>query len=417
MGIVKQIMELGSGDNSIETTEAFNINGEFDIDNLWGTLSFSLPYLLPGQKNVTEAGVLDITRLKKYDTVILYYDELEEDINPIRPSDLKMVFYGFISEIKLSKGKDAIDYSITAMGTMGLADDRNLVFERKQGELQNLLIGSATAQGTLDPNDIGILQLAFGEQTADIVPEVRFIDLDANTLFINLEGGKNLHEELKRIREKYAVIIHQAGDGALLVMTPFFLLQSRNDPYLNVNGWEFTLGENVFELDYSDLTNNINSVIVKGYGGIMGMAVDPVMVQLNAGSGNDIRPENYNYLVFEQRDLFSTEDCQKVARQKLLEITRNFFVNFRTKFNPNFQVGQPFILNDYDRFNENQVWMIKKYNFTINKDDVSCMITGFANSLDFFPEDIVIDPTGIADVDVLEIRAKDVEQILWTGNL
>jgi hypothetical protein len=415
--VPRQIMEIGSGDNSIETTEAFNISGEFDIDNLWGTLSFSLPYLLPGQKNVTTTGVLDITRLKKFDTVKLYYDEIENTISPVRPGNLVNVFYGFIDSIKLVKSKDSIDYSISALGTLGLSNDKNLLFERKTGELQNLIIGSATSQGTLDPNDIGLLQLAFGAQTGDIVPEVAFIDIDANTLFVNLQGGKKLGDVLKEIRDKYAVIIHQTGNGTLQVFTPFFLLSSRGSQYLNAYGWQFELGVNAYNMDYGDLTNAINSVVVLGLGGVVGVAVDPIMVQLNAGSGNPITQANYNYLVFEQRDLQGVEECQKVARQKLLEITRNFTITFKTKYDPRFAVGQPFTINDNDRFNNDQVFIIKKFSFTINKDDISCDITGFANTLDQFPEDIVLDSTGIADVDQLEIRNKLPAEINWLNNI
>lgn len=415
--VPRQIMEIGSGDNSIETTEAFNISGTFDIDVLWGTLNFSLPYLLPGQKNVTETGVLDITRLKKFDTVKLYYDEIEQSISPVRPNNLVNVFYGFIDTIRLVKNKDSIDYSITALGTMALSDDRTMLFERKTGELQNLIIGSATSQGTLDPTDVGLLQLAFGGSTPDIVPEVAFIDVDANTLFVDVEGGKKLSETLKQIREKYAVIIHQTGNGTLQVFTPFFLLDSRNNEYLNAYGWEFELGVNAYNLDYGDLTSAINSVVVVGFPPSVGVAVDPVQVQLNAGSGNPITQANYNYLIFEQRDLQGVEACQKVARQRLMEIQRNYSITFKTKFDPRFAVGQPFVINDNDRFTENQVWIIKAFTFNITKDDISCDITGYSHSLDQFPEDIVIDSTGIADVDQLEIREKLPTDMNWLGNI
>lgn len=415
MGRIYQVMEIGSGTNSIETTEAFNISGEYDMDAMWGTLTFNLPYLLPGQKNVTQSGVLDVTRLKKYDTVRLYYDELDTLITPIRPSDLKQVFYGYIDNIKLAKRKDDITYEISALGTLALARERNLIFERKQGFLQNIIIGSASPQGTLNADDIGILQLGFGAQTTAIIPQVDFLDVDVNTLVINIEGGKNLGDVLKQITEKYAVIIHQIGDGTLMVMTPFFLLNSRNNATLNVNGWEFELGVNVFELDYGDLSNNINSVVVKGYPPSVGVAIDPVMVQLNAGSGVTPQPEHYNYLVFELRDLVSIEDCQKVARQKLLEIARNYSVSFRTKFKPEFQIGQPFTLTDNDRFNTNQIWILKKFTFNLSKDDASATITGYAHALDMFPEDIVIDPTGIADVDVLELKDKVPPELNWVN--
>jgi len=415
---IRQILRIGSGDNSIETTEGYNFSGAFDIDELHGILTFSLPYLLPGQKNVSEQDI-DLTRLKKYDTVQLYFREYGEGEvvpNTTIPEDLDLIFYGFIKSIKLAKGKDSIPYEIEAHGTLGLAEERTLVFERKEGELQNLLVGS-TLGTELNPDDIGVLQLAFSSQTNEIIPRVEFRDVDANTLFVKINSAKNLKDVLSNIKENYALIIHQLGDGTLLVLTPFYLLSAREDDFLNVNSWSFELGTNAYELDYGDLTNNINSVVVLGFYPHFGMAVDPVMVQLNAGAGNTPGPESYNYLTFENRDITSDEDCQKVARQKLLEITRNYAIKFRTKFDPAMHIGQPFTINDNDRFTTNQVWIIKTLEWTISKDDVSAQITGYANSLDTFPEDIVISNTGIADVDALEIREKLDDQLVnWNGN-
>jgi len=423
-------MEIGSDANSIETREAHEINGEFDMDHLSGTLNFKLPYLLPGQKNLDEGSTaLDITRLKKYDTVNLYFHDSGIELQDERESDilrndengtqvrLRRVFFGFIKGISLSKGKGNINYSISAVGTLGLAEERNLAFERKTGELQNLLVG-VPQDNQLNNEDIGILQLTFGDQTNVIIPEVQFIDLEANTLFVDLQGGKNLQSVLNQIRENYAVIIHQEGNGTLTVMTPFFLLQARQNEHLNFNAWAFELEKgNVFTINYGDLTSNINSVVVLGYPPNFGVAVDPITVQLNAGSGNTPSEANFNYLIFEQRDLVSDEDCQKVARQKLLEIMRNFAIKFKVPFHPNYSVGQPLTINDNDRFTDGQVWIMKAYSFNISKDDVSCDITAYAHALDVFPEAIVIDPTGIADVDALEFREKTDDPGTWEANL
>ena len=80
MGAVKQAMLIGSGDNSIITTEAYEMNAEFDIEALGGGVTFKLPYLTPDQKNVSDSGV-DITRLEKFDTVKIFFGEFVEDFN------------------------------------------------------------------------------------------------------------------------------------------------------------------------------------------------------------------------------------------------------------------------------------------------------------------------------------------------
>jgi hypothetical protein len=87
MTYVRQIMLIGSGSNSIETQEAYGISGEFDMDALAPKMVFNLPYLLPGQYSVSSSQV-DITRLKKYDTVKLYYGEFKNDPGNVKTSQL-----------------------------------------------------------------------------------------------------------------------------------------------------------------------------------------------------------------------------------------------------------------------------------------------------------------------------------------
>ena len=71
---IKQIMLIGSGDNSIQTDLAMGINIEFDMDNVVGSMSFNLPYIDWG----TNEGV-SLKQLKKRDTVKLFYGEFDSD--------------------------------------------------------------------------------------------------------------------------------------------------------------------------------------------------------------------------------------------------------------------------------------------------------------------------------------------------
>lgn len=424
MTFIKTVLEVGSGSNSIQTTEGFNFKGEFDIDNLWGTLTFNLPYLLPGQKSVSQAGTLDLTRLKKYDTANLFFGEFERNLDSVTTTTngMSKVFHGYVDSIRLVKNKDGFDYEISALGTMALAGERNLAFNRKSGEFKNLLAGGpiqvvGQTGEILNQDDIGLLQLTFGSELNRIIPEVEFVDIDTDTLFVNVDGGENLKEVLSQIRDNYAIIIHQNPNGTLTSFTPFFLLQARSNvqSFGISNAWTFELAVNIFNLDYGDLSSNINSVVVLGYPPAFGMAVDPIAVQLNAGSGNAVTQSNYNYEIRENRNLTSDLDCEKTARNILLDKQRNYSVTFKTKFDPRYRVGQPVVINDNDRFNAGQLWIIKKFAYNISKEDVSCDITVFTNSLTVFPENIVIEPTGIADIGALELRDKLTEQIANTG--
>jgi hypothetical protein len=69
-------------------------------------------------------------------------------------------------------------------------------------------------------------------------------------------------------------------------------------------------------------------------------------------------------------------------------------------------VGQPFTVKDYDRFSADQVWIMKKYTFSISKGDVSSTIVGFAHSADLTPEQYLTSNSGVLDVDMIGLRDK-----------
>jgi hypothetical protein len=394
-----------------------NIAGEFDIDCLCGTLSFNLPYYIPLPDSTkkqyiapTETAV-NTNKLKKFDTVKLYFGEFNKDPGEITGKNgsytaggqpLSLVFDGFVDAIKLSKTKSSINYSIEALGTLGMANYKNMEYEHTTGTaydlIQTLLQISGMQQG----------QFNFYPVAKEIIPanKVRFIDVDAENRVLITDGGSDLKTVLEDLTNKYALIIHQSGDGYVNVMTPFFLLSAPSNSTLNVNAWRFDLNDGtLFEIDYGDLTNHYNSVVVLGKPPLYGVAVDPIAVQNNGGQ--------INYLIFESRNLNSDEDCQQVARDKLLDISKNFVVTVKTKFHPEFMVGQPFIIIDNDRFDGTQTLLLKKYSFVIGKDDVSCTVQGYANSPQMIPEDIALSNTGVLDVDILNIREKELDVTQW----
>lgn len=393
MGAVKAAMLIGSGQNSIITTEAFAINGEFDMDALGGILNFNLPYIPLDQRRGITGGV-DLNILQKFDTVKLYFTEADEDFTVTGNNESSLlaqgfvkVFDGFIDSIKLSKSKDNYNYALTALGTIGLADYRTLEYQKTQ-------------EGGVSSITREILRVSALSE---------FIEFESvlgdDTLPISIDGGKTAKDFFTQIREKYAVILHQGGDGILKLETSeFFAKEAASVVY------EFDFREgNVYDLDYGQLENNYNTVVVFGFPPNVGVAVDAIAVENNDGK--------IAYLSFENRDLKSNEDCEKVAREKLLELERNFSISFRTAFNPFFRIGQCFTLKDYDKYTGNERFIIKKYVFTIDKTDVSCTVYGYTHSLTQLPEDIVLDNTGVADIDILGLRSKIDDAKDWGGDL
>jgi len=414
---IKKIMELGSGDNSLSTEDVPDITGDFDIDNLCGEVTFSLPYYitLPDsttvQYNQADTGV-NTNELKKFDRCNIYYGEFETDPGAITQHgeedyraggvQLTKIFEGFIDTVKLSKSKSSISYNFTALGTLGMANYKNLSYEHKEG-----------TAGTLIPTWLQISGLQIGEfnipgqvPAYDYIPlsKMRFVDVDADNFLIVGNGGTALKDVLSGIREKYALIIHQSGDGYVNVLFPFFLVNNYGDA--GVTAWEFNINDGtLYDIDYGDLTQAYNGIVVIGQGGIKGVAVDVIALQNNGGV--------VNYLTLEHQDLKSEEDCQKVAREKLLEMEKNYFITVKTKFDPRFAVGQPVAIIDNDKYDGTQVFWIKKYSFTISKTDVSCTVQASAAGQTLIPEDLIMASDGIADVDILEIRDKELDTTDW----
>lgn len=405
--IIKQKMLVGSGDNSIETELAYDISFWFDMDEVVGGMSFSLPYVKFAERNSS----VDLTNLKKGDTAKLYFNDFDEDPGIISINNLKLVFDGVIDSIRLTKQKGNYTYAIQCLGSLGIGNTRKL--ERATNEINGPtnLVNTLLQLCGLQEGEIATANSI--EAGLNLFPEsiVRSWDTDANTLFMKTTGGNSLMEELKTMRKNYAIIIHQSGDGYINIITPTQLLSQPDG--LSLNAWEFRLNENIWELNYGDLTSDINSVICIGRPPIVGYAVDPIAVQLLAGN-NPVGPEHYRYISIERRDIISEEDAETVAKNMLLEIMRNYTIQFKSLFNPEFMIGQPVTVYDDDKYPDGRIFFIKRYEVTISKTDVSCDIIAYANSLTVLPEEIVLDSTGIADVDVLDVQY-DIENAVGWG--
>ena len=171
----------------------------------------------------------------------------------------------------------------------------------------------------------------------------------------------------------------------------------------------FDLKQNVTNIDHGEITNNVDCVIVYGLN-CLGVAFDPIAYQLKMGVGEeDITPnivptkDNINPLRIYRRDLMGEEDCQSVAKSKLVELARNYSISFGCEYDPRYKVGNMFVIKNSKKIKDTQKWIIKKIDVNINKGDIGMTVTAYSNSVSDFPDNILLPSSGLLDTDVLEI--------------
>ena len=325
---VKQILVIGSGTNSIQTELGNDFSLTFNMDNVVPECTFKLPYIDLGND-------VSLKRLKKSDQVKLWFGTFDKDPGDIEiqstdatfDSDgyqtpqqgMYLVFDGIIDKIPLSKSKTDYPYSITAIGSLGIGNELQVARAVKELntplDLINTLLQVANLQ--IGENNIA-------DDSLDLFPEskIRLLYSSGSSLEVQINGGTNLIDEIKSVRERHSLLIFQSGDGLINITTPQQLL-SNTDSDNNVGGvrtlavWEFRWGDNIFEIDYGELNNDINTVICVGKFGRVGYGVDPIAVQLNAGVNDDgsnktIQPQHYKYITIQRRNVSSPEELERM---------------------------------------------------------------------------------------------------------
>jgi len=323
------------------------------------------------------------------------------------------VFDGMIDSINPRKEKENQSSDINCIGTFGIANDSYLEHQVKELTDVEVLFNTLLQVAGLQDGP----SVPEGTVSRDIFPagnpptgKIRtFLQLPQYN--VRVKGGTSLAEQIKDINKNYSLNIYQSGDGIINIVTPSQLLQQPEG--LSFYSWIFRIGgddqdNNVFAIDYGDTTNSINTVVCLGAYSNVGYAYDPGAVQLNAGD-RTVGPQDYVTEVIERRDVISDEQCEEVAKDYLLKVARNYTIQITTEFNPQYMIGQPFKLYDNDKYPNGQIFFIKRYEVSISKDNVSCVITGYANSITVLPENLVLSKTGITDVDYLDTEY-EVEQ-------
>lgn len=361
-----------------------NITITEDLDKVPIEASFTIPFI--------NEGALDTTNLHKYDAVKIYFKFYESararDIGTL--DDMYLVFDGYITTLENSENKSGGDeYNVKCVSTAGL------MYER----------------GTLVPTFTGTIpmiceQLLDQGNMINYFPNINIEGFSQNFV-AQVESNKFLGKVFDEMKEKYAMYIFQSGNGDLWITLPsWFGEQTEFKTY--------DLQQNVFDINYGEITQNVDTVVCFGAGNVFGVAFDPISYQLKLGTDpnnlqNTVQPERelMSELYIYRRDLFGSEDCQRVAKEKLIELAKNYSLSFSTEFDPLQKVGDKLVIINSKKISPGQKWIIKSREITIQKSDISCNITCYSNSIQDIPENMLSSAVlGLLDTDTYEITEK-----------
>lgn len=186
--------------------------------------------------------------------------------------------------------------------------------------------------------------------------------------------------------------------------------KGRQDAKKLVNALKFDITTNVWNVTYPDVSTEYDCVVVYGLQDV-GKAIDMTALTLK-----NIQPDpetgiyQLNTLKLYRKDIASGEfELNKIAREELYKIKQENRIRFQTVFSPIYRVGMPFTFNDNDRYTGNELFICTKISYTINKDDVNCVIEGMSSFLTEIPE-AVINNLNVADVTELGIKDKIIDE-------
>ncbi len=362
-----------------------DITIEEDLDKIPITASFTLPFIKEGE--------LDTTNIRKYDSVKIYFawftSAAGREVANI--ANMNLIFDGYINTLSNSENKDGGDnYNINCVSTAGLMYERSMEIKSFTGHIPVMMDEALKTANMID-----------------YFKEVKYSEDISKNFVAKIDSSNFLGKVLDSIKEKYAIQIYQTPDTTLNIVMPSWFSDEPQQAYV------YDMTQNIFNMNYGEISNNVDTIIVMG-NNCVGFAFDPISYQLKSGVApedvkTDITPQRdlMSDLVIWRRDLLNKEDCQTVAKEKLVELARNYSINFDTEFEPTQTIGQTLLINNSKKISSGQKWIIKKRSIKISKDDVNCNIVCYSNSIVDMPNDMLLPSSlGLLDTDVLEITDK-----------
>ena len=366
-------------DKVIDFGNGFSISGDLDEGIIECT--FELPDY-KGESFTTAS-------IKKYDACDIYFGtfDSQDDANNAELGDLKQEVWGYVHSLVVNEDKEGgINYSMTVKGTYGLTKERTAHVSSYSGYLSEIII--------------------WGMKYTDMAGYLGGIDDSGvvNNFAIKVKTSNVFFEVMQGIKEDYALYIYQNGDGVLIIESPSYLAKK------SLTVYEYDLEESVFTIDYGELNNNIDSVVVHGLN-CVGIAFDPITYQLkNSLSGipasTEIDLTKLNPLKIYNLNLQSEEDCQKLAQEKIVEIAKNYSITINCAYDSRINLGSMIRIKNSKVIPDTQLWIVKKRDLSFSKEDLSFTLTLYSNSVSDFPEDRLLGSSGLLDTDMLNITSK-----------
>jgi len=396
---VKQLLQIGSesvGD-VITTNLGDGFSGEFDSDAIAGTLSFNLPYIDSlNASRFQNSDALYFKDLKRFAPILLYAGKFESDPGTVTVDDLTCVFTGYIDKIKPAKSKGSYTLNFNCLGTLALSNEANILISAGEKNTQGVEYLSTVFELSGLNNII---------PTTDIID---YLSSSSNDLVVKWGGEQNVKKILDGVRDTYGVRVHQRGDGKVMVFDGFSVYDN------DMLEWELTMGDTLTSIDYGDVTNNVNRIVVYGSGGNVGVAADPTSVVDAKTYYPDFNDENL-YATEEhfRRDIIDILELETIARSILYEKLKNQVITVTTIFDPLMGVNQFVKVNDGELY-DGQRFVVQKMSFNISKTAFDVSLTCYRSILAFSPESMVTSRDGFTDLRMLEID-KPVDSDNWAG--
>lgn len=344
-----------------------NISIEEDLDEIYNTANLELP-------DVTSLG---LKTLRKFDSLIIYYNDFptREQANNAEISDCKKIFTGYIHSVKVNESKtDGIMYTVEGRSTLGLAYERTTITKAF-----NTLLSEIMVKGLTETFLLGI------------IPYI-YISSDIDEVVIKVDAETDFGKVIESIKDKYPIKIFQLGDGGVWITTPSFFnkkteseggvrfikKKDNNDTIIN-RVFEYDLKTNVSSIDYGDITNNINTVIVYGLN-TFGVAFDPIAYELQYQTSL-IAPQNLSVLPVYRRDVANLVECRKIAYETLIDIQKSNTLTLDCYYKPVRQIGDNLKIMNSKIINEERLFTIKRKTTSINKNGISSTIVAYRTGL------------------------------------
>jgi len=387
---IKQLMVIGTDSDSITTERAFDISGEFDMDAITGTMSCKLPLVDKNNETYFEnSDLIYLKTLPRYTAIKLYYQKFDIDPGDITTDDLVLIFNGYLDKLVPTRNKTDYSLSLECVGTLGFAN-----------QMSHPMIQTEAAGIEWFADILSVTGFFAIIPATDVIYRLNDATRD---LTVKWAGGNNLKEIFESMNDQYGIKIHQRGDGKVVIFDAFSLYDN------DLTEWELKLGTSAFSIEYGDQTARVDRVIVIGYEGRMGIAVNPLAAVDKQATWDGIINNNaYRTEVFYNQTTADILELEAMARNILFDKMKNNIITVKTLLDPTMNVMDFAKVSDGE-FYEDDLFIIKTVSWTLSKTDCSVSLTCFKSPLALAPANLVTDTEGFTDLRALEIYKEDIE--------